>query len=459
MKIFNEMTGQKEEFVPIGDPVKMYVCGVTPYDNSHFGHAMSYIFFDVIRRYIKFSGFKLKYVQNVTDIDDKIINRANQRGISTSELTENFTASYFADMDALNIIRPDITPKATEEIPKIMEVVDRLIEKGYAYQTNDGSVYFRISKDEDYGKLSRRTLDMMMAGARIEIGEQKEHPMDFALWKAAKPGEPSWDSPWGKGRPGWHIECTAMSIKYLGEQIDIHGGGQDLVFPHHENEIAQSESYSGKVPFAKYWMHNGFLQIAEEKMSKSLGNMLTIKDVMARRSADAIRVFVLSSHYRSPLSFTWDGLESAEKGAERLSRAANRADSPDLSSDVLETVTYRREFVEAMDDDFNSAKAMGILFDLAREINQAADSGKNIENARNLLKQLAREVMGLRLEVQEHTAESIEAAPFIELLIRTRYELRQAKQYQMADQIRKTLADLGILLDDTPTGTTWKNKK
>jgi cysteinyl-tRNA synthetase len=300
---------------------------------------------------------------------------------------------------------------------------------------------------------------MMMAGARIEIGETKEHPMDFALWKAAKPGEPSWDSPWGKGRPGWHIECTAMSMKYLGEQIDIHGGGQDLVFPHHENEIAQSESYSGKVPFAKYWMHNGFLQIAEEKMSKSLGNMLTIKDVLAKRSADAIRVFVLSSHYRSPLSFTWDGLESAEKGAERLSRAANRPDSPNLSGNVLDAEAYRRQFMEAMDDDFNSAKAMGILFDLAREINQAADSSQNIEDARNLLKQLAREVMGLRLEVQENKAESIEAAPFIELLIHTRYELRQAKQYQLADEIRKKLADLGILLDDTPSGTTWKNRK
>jgi cysteinyl-tRNA synthetase len=459
MKIFNEMTGQKEEFVPIGEPVKMYVCGVTPYDNSHFGHAMSYIFFDVIRRYLKFSGFKLKYVQNVTDIDDKIINRANQRGISTTELAEKFTASYFIDMDALNIIRPDVTPKATEEVPKIIEVVQRLIEKGYAYKTPDGSIYFRITKDKDYGKLSRRTLNMMMAGARIEIGEQKEHPMDFALWKAAKPGEPSWDSPWGKGRPGWHIECTAMSIKYLGEQIDIHGGGQDLVFPHHENEIAQSESYSGKVPFAKYWMHNGFLQIGDEKMSKSLGNMLTIRDVLARRSSDAIRVFILSSHYRSPLSFTWDGLEGAEKGAERISRAANRADGPGTSGEGLDVATFRWQFVEAMDDDFNSAKAMGVLFDLAREINQAADSGKNIAEARNLLKQLAREVMGLRLVAQESKTESLEVAPFIDLLIRTRYELRQAKQYQMADDIRKKLADLGILLDDTPGGTVWKNKK
>ena len=459
MKIFNEMTGQKEEFVPIGDPVKMYVCGVTPYDNSHFGHAMSYIFFDVIRRYIKFSGYKLKYVQNVTDIDDKIINRANQHGITTTELAEKFTANYFADMDALNVIRPDITPKATEEVPKIIEVIQGLIAKGYAYQTPDGSVYFRVTKDEDYGKLSRRTLDMMMAGARIEIGEQKEHPMDFALWKAAKTGEPAWESPWGKGRPGWHIECTAMSMKYLGEQIDIHGGGQDLTFPHHENEIAQSESYSGKVPFAKYWMHNGFLQIGEEKMSKSLGNMLTIKEVLTKRSADAIRVFVLSSHYRSPLSFTWEGLESAEKGADRLARAANRADEAALSAGMLEADSYRRQFTEAMDDDFNSAKAIGILFDLAREINQAADNGKNITEARKLLKQLAAEVMGLRLVTEESKAESVEAAPFIELLIQTRYNLRQAKQYQLADEIRQKLGGLGILLDDTPKGTTWKQKK
>ncbi len=459
MKIFNEITGQKEEFVPIGDPVKMYVCGVTPYDNSHFGHAMSYIFFDVIRRYIKFSGYKLKYVQNVTDIDDKIINRANQQGITTSALAEKFTASYNADMDALNVIRPDITPKATEEVPKIIEVIQVLIGKGYAYQTPDGSVYFRVTKDEHYGKLSRRTLDMMMAGARIEIGEQKEHPMDFALWKAAKPGEPAWDSPWGKGRPGWHIECTAMSMKYLGEQIDIHGGGQDLAFPHHENEIAQSESYSGKVPFVRYWMHNGFLQIGEEKMSKSLGNMMTIKDVLAKRSADAIRVFVLSSHYRSPLSFTWDGLESAEKGADRLTRAANRADNSGLSSDILKADYYRSQFIEAMDDDFNSAKAVGILFDLAREINQAADSGKNIIDARNLLKQLATDVMGLRLTAEISKADSVEAAPFIELLIQTRFNLRQAKQYQMADEIRQKLGDLGILLDDLPKGTVWKQKK
>jgi cysteinyl-tRNA synthetase len=460
MKIFNTLSGQKEEFIPRDEKtVKMYVCGVTPYDNSHFGHAMSYIFFDVIRRYLKYREYKVKYVQNITDIEDKIILRANQRGISTTELAAKYTASYFEDMDALNVMRADVTPRATEEVPKIIEVIQGLMDKGYAYRTPDGSVYFRVTKDEDYGQLSHRTLDMMQAGARIEIGEQKENPMDFALWKAAKPGEPSWDSPWGKGRPGWHIECSAMSLKYLGEQIDIHGGGQDLIFPHHENEIAQSESFTGKKPFVKYWMHNGFLQIGEEKMSKSLGNMLSIKEVLAKHSADAVRVFVLSSHYRSPLCFTWEGLESAEKGAERLARAANREESTASTGQALDATQHRQQFIEAMDDDFNTARALGVLFDLARDINQAADSGSDISDAQKVLRELAGEVMGLRLPAAEAQAGTIEAAPFIDLLVQTRYNLRQAKQYQMADEIRNRLAELGIILEDTPKGTTWRQKK
>jgi cysteinyl-tRNA synthetase len=492
MKIYSTMSGQKEEFQPMGQEVKMYVCGVTPYDNSHFGHAMSYVFFDVIRRYIRYRGYKLKYVQNVTDIEDKIIMRANQRGISTTELAQKYTESYFEDMDALNIVRPDITPRATQEIPKIIEVIKGLIDKGYAYRTPDGSVYFRVTKDEDYGKLSKRNLDSMMAGARIEIGEQKEHPMDFALWKAAKPGEPSWDSPWSKGRPGWHIECTAMSMKYLGEQIDIHGGGQDLIFPHHENEIAQSESFTGKAPFVKYWMHNGFLQIGEEKMSKSLGNMMTIKDVLAKRSPDAIRIFILSSHYRSPLSFTWEGLEGAEKGAERLARAANREEP--ANGKALDVTDFKNQFIEAMDDDFNSAKAIGILFDLAREINQAADSGEDIKEAKKTFIELAGGIMGLRLPAPTAQAESVDigkikevisqitsnagippavkeslsasaaaqdgtAASLMEKLIQARKDLRQAKQYQIADQIRNKLTEAGILLEDTPKGTTWRVRK
>jgi cysteinyl-tRNA synthetase len=458
MKIYNTLSGQKEEFTPQGEVIKMYVCGVTPYDNSHLGHAMSYVFFDVIRRYLKYRGYKVKYVQNVTDIDDKIIMRANQRGIPTAELAGKYTESYFADMQALNVTPADVNPRATQEVPKIIEVIQGLIEKGCAYRTPDGSVYFRVTKDEDYGQLSHRTLDMMQAGARIEIGEQKEHPMDFALWKASKPGEPSWESPWGQGRPGWHIECTAMSLKYLGETLDIHGGGQDLIFPHHENEIAQSESFTGKKPFVKYWMHNGLVQVGEEKMSKSLGNLVTIKDALAQHSADALRVFILSSQYRSPLSYSEEGIEGSDKGAERLARAVNREETA-RTAVILDAGPYRQQFIEAMDDDFNTAKALGMLFDLAREINQAADSGSDVSAARQTLRELAGDVMGLKLPVAQAKAESVEAAPFIELLVQTRYNLRQAKQYQLADQIRTRLTELGIVLEDTPKGTVWRSKR
>jgi len=303
MKVYNTLSGQKEEFLPAGDEVKMYVCGVTPYDDCHIGHAMSYIIFDVIRRYLQFSGYKVKYVQNITDIDDKIIDRAAKLGVSTHELAEKFANSFFEDMDALNIGRVDIQPKATEEIPKIIEVIQGLVDKGYAYPAQ-GSVYFRVRNVPDYGKLSHRNLESMMTGECAVGSEDKESPMDFVLWKAAKPGEPSWESPWGNGRPGWHIECSAMSLKYLGDTLDIHGGGQDLVFPHHENEIAQSESFTGVKPFVKYWLHNGLVQLGENKMSKSLGNLITIKEAMEKYSADALRIFVLSSHYRSPLTYS-----------------------------------------------------------------------------------------------------------------------------------------------------------
>jgi cysteinyl-tRNA synthetase len=458
MKIYNTLSGQKEEFQPQGETVKMYVCGVTPYDHSHLGHAMSAVLFDVIRRYLLYRGYKVKFVKNITDIDDKIIARANQRGISTSELSGKFAASYLEDMQALNVLPPDVSPRATEEVPKIIEVIRGLEEKGFAYRTPDGSVYFRVTRDSDYGKLSHRTLDMMLAGARIEVGEQKEHPMDFALWKASKPGEPFWESPWGQGRPGWHIECTAMSMKYLGEQIDIHGGGQDLIFPHHENEIAQSECFTGKKPFVKYWMHNGFLQIGEEKMSKSLGNFLTIKDVLAKHGPDATRIFILGSQYRSPLSYSEEGLEGAQKGAERLARAVNRDTTSSGSANLPDAAEYRRQFTEAMDDDFNTAKALGILFDLARDINQAADSGSDVSAARAVLKELAGDVMGLKLLAVDSKAGSVEAAPFIDLLVKTRFNLRQAKQYQLADEIRKNLTELGIILEDTPKGTVWRSK-
>ena len=455
MKVYNTLSAQKEEFAPHGDEVKMYVCGVTPYDNCHIGHAMSYIVFDVIRRYLQYRGYKVKYAQNITDIDDKIIDRANQLGISTRELAEKYTGSYFADMDALNIERADIYPRATEEIPKIIEIIQGLIDKGYAYPAQ-GSVYFRVRSVPDYGKLSHRSLDSIMAGAHIEAGEEKEHPIDFALWKASKPGEPSWASPWGQGRPGWHIECSAMSLKYLGDSLDIHGGGQDLIFPHHENEIAQSESFTGTKPFVKYWLHNGLVQLGEEKMSKSVGNLITIKEALAKYSADAIRIFVLSSHYRSPLTYSEETLEAAERGTERLREAAQGKGEGEKTDQRVDIDHYRNRFIEAMDDDFNTAQALATLFDLTRDINRTGEEGRSIVGGQKVLIELAN-ILGLTLEPPEKP--SLDAEPFIKLLISTRDRLREAKQWQLADEIRAKLAELGIALEDTPQGTIWKRKR
>jgi cysteinyl-tRNA synthetase len=445
MKIFNTLSGKKEEFIPQDAEVKMYVCGVTPYSEAHIGHAMSYIIFDVIRRYLKFSGYRLKFVQNFTDIDDKIIDRANKRGIPATELAQQYSDSFMEDMDALNVSRADFYPRATEEIDKIIEVVQGLIDKGYAYETG-GSVYFRVRKVDDYGKLAHRTLDSMMAGARIEIDEDKEHPMDFTLWKASKPGEPSWTSPWGEGRPGWHIECSAMSLKYLGETIDIHGGGQDLIFPHHENEIAQSEGFTGKKPFAKYWMHNGLLQFGEDKMSKSLGNLITIKDALKDYSADTIRLFVLNSHYRSPLKYSLEAFQAADGAADRLRRTVEREDNTS-NTNKLDPEPYRRMFIEAMDDDFNTPQALASLFDLARAINQAADYGTDITEAKKVLTDLAQDVFGLKLE-----AASYEDNPEIQKLITERQIYRKEKRWKEADAAREKLAALGVAIEDTPTG-------
>jgi len=456
MKVFNTLSGQKEEFLPQSDEVKMYVCGVTPYDDAHIGHAMSYIFFDVVRRYLHFRDYKVKYVQNITDIDDKIIDRANKLGISTRELAEKYTGSFFADMDALNIGRADIYPRATEEIPKIIEVIQGLIDKGHAYPAQ-GGVYFRVRSVPNYGKLAHRSLESMMAGARVEAEEEKEHPMDFALWKASKPGEPSWESPWGAGRPGWHIECSAMSLKYLGETLDIHGGGQDLIFPHHENEIAQSESFTGKKPFVKYWLHNGLLQLGEEKMSKSLGNLITIKEALQRYSSDAIRIFVLSSYYRSPLTYSDVALEAAQSGAERLWQANEREGRGEPHIDWTERIRHQRQrFTDAMDDDFNTAQAVAVLFDVARDINRFGDEGYSVIPVQQLLAELAG-VLGLTLKPPEKPL--LDAEPFIDLLISTRNRLREAKQWQLADEIRAKLAELGIVLEDTPKGTEPKYKR
>jgi cysteinyl-tRNA synthetase len=491
MRVYNTLSGRKEEFQFQGGEVKIYVCGVTPYDDCHIGHAMSYIVFDVVRRYLEYLGHQVKYVQNFTDIDDKIIARANAQGISTQELSGRFIERYFVDMDDLNIQQAHVYPRATQEIPRIIEIIQALVNKGHAYPS-DGSVYFRVRSKPDYGKLSHRRLDDM----RPE-GEEgsKEHPLDFALWKATKPGEPAWESPWGLGRPGWHIECSAMSLTYLGTTLDIHGGGQDLIFPHHENEIAQSESYSG-APFVRYWMHNGLLQLGTEKMSKSLGNLITVREALERYGADALRLFVLSSHYRSPLTYSEEVVDAASKGVERLRQAAqpvnadNREPAPDAEP-------YRKRFIEAMDDDFGTPQAVASLFDLARSINTWKEQGKDISQAQKTLRELT-SILGLTLK--EEKAEISEIQPLIslltevmslietkdrvlasdiftpddirvsswpetgadsivELLIQARTKLRERKEWTLADRIRVGLAERGITLKDTPQGTTWKYRK
>lgn len=457
MKLYNTLSGQKEEFKPLGEEVGMYVCGITPYDACHIGHAMSYIVFDVVRRYLEFKGYKVKYVQNFTDVDDKIIARANELGIPPQELAERFIAQYFEQMDALNVKRADIYPKATEEIPAIIEVISGLVEKGHAYEAK-GDVYFRVQSKTDYGKLSHRSLDGMMAGARIEVEEAKEHPLDFALWKAAKPGEPSWPSPWGLGRPGWHIECSAMSLRYLGNTLDIHGGGQDLIFPHHENEIAQSESLTG-VPFVRYWLHNGLLQLGQDKMSKSTGKLITVEDALSRYSPDAIRLFVLSSHYRSPVTYSEEGLEAMERAAARL-RLAAHLEGEGGTAIAFDPEPYRQRFIEVMDDDFNTAQAVALLFNLDSEIYQRRSEGFAVEEAQKTLIELAG-VLGLTLkeEKREELAEAVPSANFIELLVSVRDKLRAEQNWALADEIRSRLRELGIVLEDTAKGTVWRYRR
>jgi cysteinyl-tRNA synthetase len=455
IRLTNTLTRQVEDFTPAGDTVTMYVCGVTPYDASHIGHAMSYVVFDVVKRYLTWKGFAVKHVQNFTDIDDRIIERANRLKMSTDELVEKYITMYCDDMRDLNVIPPDVYPYATREVPEMIEIISGLIEKGFAYeapsqQSEWSDVYYRVSAKKDYGKLSHRTQDSLMAGARVESGEQKETPADFALWKGAKANEPSWDSPWGKGRPGWHIECSAMSLKYLGERIDIHGGGEDLIFPHHENEIAQTEAFTDAVPFVRYWLHNAWVKMGDEKMSKSLGNFITIRDGLNKVGGDGLRLWVMTSHYRKPLSFSESTLEAAKNGADRL-RTAARAPS-EAGDGGIDLNAFRERFTAAMDDDINTPQALAVLFDLAKELNRARDEGKGVAEAQALLIELAN-VLGLRLE---DSGSAIEAAPFIDLLIQIRTELRAAKQFALSDRIRDGLSHLKITLEDTPQGTTWK---
>jgi len=461
LRVYNTLTRKKEEFQTL-EPgvVKMYVCGPTVYSEAHVGHAMSAMVFDVIRRYFEYRGYQVRHVMNYTDVDDKIINRARLMGVDPFQLAEGYIQDFRRHLADLNILSATANPRATQTMDKIQAMIHGLIAKDYAYVA-DGDVYFRVTKDKDYGKLSGRRLDDMQAGSRVEIGEQKEHPMDFALWKAAKPGELAWDSPWGKGRPGWHIECSAMNLAILGEQIDIHGGGNDLIFPHHENEIAQSESYTGK-QFARYWLHNGMLQLAGEKMSKSLGNLVTIEEFLSKHEADALRMMVLNGSYRAPLSFNDEIIEQAERGLDRLHAALKPAasDAPGAPTETRawldkQAETAQQAFVEALDDDFNTAGALSHIFELVRVINTARDNGATnaeLKPAQDTLRTLAG-VLGLRLTEKKGTGD---ADKFVDLLVKIRTEMRKQKLWAMSDLIRDKLSSLGVTVEDSKEGTSWR---
>ncbi len=462
IKLYSTLSRKKEEFQTM-EPgkVRMYVCGPTVYNKAHVGHAMSALVFDIIRRYLEYRGFDVNHVMNFTDVDDKIIVRANQMGVDPFDLAEGYINEYAAQLEQLNILAATKNPRATRTIPQIVVMVQGLIEKGFAYPSN-GDVYFRVRRDDDYGRLSGRKVDDMQAGARIEVGDQKDDPLDFALWKAAKPGEPAWDSPWGPGRPGWHIECSAMNLAEFGDQIDIHGGGNDLIFPHHENEIAQSESFTGKT-FARYWVHNGMLQLGGEKMSKSIGNLVTIDEFLSRHDADVLRMMVLNSGYRNPLTFTDEVMEQTERALERIKSALRPALpgakglAPDQTNKLSEQLQQAREgFIKSMDDDFNSAGGLSCIFELVRATNQArADGGSeaDIQPAQDMLRELTG-VLGLRLSTPQDQAHAADA--FIDLLVEVRGEIRKQKLWSLSDLVRDRLADLGVVLEDSKDGTSWR---
>ena len=459
--IYNTLTRTKEPFEVLeAGQVRMYVCGPTVYDKAHVGHAMSSVVFDVIRRYLEYRGYQVRHVMNYTDVEDKIIQRASALGVEPMKLAERYILEYDQHLKDLNVLPATTYPRASQEIGTIIDMVNRLVASGHAYVA-DGDVYFRVGKDNDYGKLSGRRLDDMRDGVRLGVDERKEAPADFALWKAAKPGEPSWDSPWGKGRPGWHIECSAMNLQYLGEQIDIHGGGNDLIFPHHENEIAQTESVTGR-PFARFWVHNGMLQLSGEKMSKSLGNLVTIEEFLGRHESDVFRMLVLNANYRSPLTYSDEVVEQTKRGLERLRaglRPAYAAASGNAEAGVAlaeQVEGARSGFDRGMDDDFNTSAALSCLFDLVRSINQARDAGvrqEELQAAQDSLRMLGG-VLGLRL--QEARSQVKEAAPFIDLLVEIRGELRRIRQWGLADKIRDRLTQEGIVLEDGPDGTSWR---
>jgi cysteinyl-tRNA synthetase len=462
IRLYNTLTRKKEDFQTL-EPnlVKLYVCGVTVYNDAHVGHAMSALVFDIIRRYLEYRGYAVKHVMNYTDVDDKIINRAKQLGEDPLRLSQRYIEDYTNDLKNLNILPATSYPQVSKTMPLIIEFIEGLIRKEAAYAAPNGDVYFSVISDEDYGKLSGRKLDDMQAGSRIEVEEAKDHPMDFALWKAAKPGEIAWDSPWGKGRPGWHIECSAMNLAELGEQIDIHGGGNDLIFPHHENEIAQTESYTGK-PFARYWVHNGMLQLGGEKMSKSLGNIVSIKEFLKTRDADVMRMLVLTGYYRAPLIFNEETQNAAEKSLERLKSAFRpaSASAKGLSAEAVSALATQAEstkqsFTDAMDDDFNTPLAIAALHELVKAINTARDHGatnEELQPAQGTLRELT-DVFGLRLQEKQGSGD---ADKFIDLLIEVRSEVRKQKLWVLSDQIRDKLKELGVTIEDSKEGTKWR---
>ena len=495
LRIYNTLTRKMEVFQPLeAGKVTMYVCGPTVYGGAHVGHGMSSLVFDIVRRYLAYRGYDVRHAMNYTDVDDRIIQRANQEGEPPLKLAERYIGEYDQQLKALNVLPATVYPRATAEIPYIIDMVARLLENDAAYVV-DGDVYYRVAKDIDYGKLSGRKLEDMHAGARIEVDERKEHPMDFAVWKAAKSGEPAWDSPWGPGRPGWHIECSAMAFHHLGQQIDIHGGGNDLIFPHHENEIAQSESLTGK-PFARYWMHNGLMQFSGEKMSRSVGNLVSIKTFLENHEPDVLRMMVLNSSYRHPLTYGDEVVEAAARGLERLRSGlrpalpgATGAPKTDTAALTKLAEEARTGFIEAMDDDFNTAVVLGLLFELVRQINQVREAqatDEQLQSAQGILLELSG-VLGLRLKRQD---KDVDAAPFmkifdevrekldakelqdvnwptldvkngnasqwIDALLDIRVKLRDRKLWQLSDQIRDNLAKLGVLVEDSAGGSSWR---
>ncbi|MEM3715583.1 MAG: cysteine--tRNA ligase [Candidatus Bathyarchaeia archaeon] len=474
MRILNTLGMRKEEFIPLREgEVRIYVCGPTVYDFIHIGNARAFVVADVVRRYLEYKGFKVTLVSNITDIDDKIIRRAQEMGLSIQQIGEIYSDAYFEDIAALNIKKPDINPRATQHIPDMIVAIQKLIEKGYAYEAG-GDVYFDVLKFNDYGKLSGNKMEALEAGARIEVNPKKKNPADFALWKARKEGEPGWHSPWGWGRPGWHIECSTMAMKYLGETFDIHMGGKDLIFPHHENEIAQAEALTGK-PFARYWIHNEWLTVNGQKMSKSLGNFITVRDALKTYSPQVLRFFLISAHYRSPIDFNEESMKAAKANVERIFGALERLLSlkerdrggEEEEKLVLQVREAKKKFEESMDDDFNTPLAIAAVFEIVKAVNSYADRNSEIEAAAKkevyeIFKTLVEDVLGIKIEIkreQDVGRHETVLKSLMEIILEVRQEMRRRKEWKISDEIRDKLQKIGFIIEDTPKETKWRLKE